>query len=504
MTGLIARGGMSAVYAAQDERLERAVAVKVLDANLAEDPAFVRRFQREAKAAARLSDPHVVAVFDEGEDDGLLFLVMELVPGRTLRSVIDAGGPMPAGEALALLDQILAALTAAHGAGLVHRDVKPENVLITPGGLAKVTDFGLARALADPQASGGGAGTFMGTAAYLAPEQAQSGSGDERSDVYSAGVLLFELVTGELPFTADTAYAMADRHVRESVPAPSSIEPSVPASVDSLVATATNKHPEDRYPDAASFATAVHGVQRTLGPVPVPGPGPGPGSAERASTADPDPGEAATEVVSPSTPPAIATEVIATASPAALPPADLAPVAPSPTRRAPVDRPGIEPARRGGRAIVVAVILVLAGVVGGLAWWFGTDEMVTVPDVSGQSIEQAGATLSSYGLTVQSGEQVFDELVPTGQIVTTDPPRGQRVVRGSALTAAISKGPAPIEIPSVIGQSTTDARKALEQAGFAVEVKKQFGFVMLDRVIAQSPGGGGTLPKGSTVTITIT
>src|SRR4051812_29734237 len=230
----LARGGMASVYLATDVRLERRVAVKVMHAALAEDPEFVARFNREARAAARLSHPDVVAVYDQGTDDGHVFLVMEFVPGATLRDVLRDHGPLSPAEAVAVMDHVLAALGAAHAAGLVHRDVKPENVLVTADGRVKVADFGLARAVAGASVTGDSSMMF-GTAAYVAPEQVTGGLADVRSDVYPAGVMLFELLTGAVPFAGDPPVAIAYRHVNEDVPPPSSVAPGIPAELDVVV-----------------------------------------------------------------------------------------------------------------------------------------------------------------------------------------------------------------------------------------------------------------------------
>src|SRR3954447_4539184 len=230
----LARGGMASVYLATDIRLERRVAVKVMHAALAEDPDSVARFNREARAAARLSHPAAVSVYDQGTDDGHVFLVMEYVAGATLREVLRDRSRLTAGEAVAVMDHVLAALGAAHAAGLVHRDIKPENVLVTPDGRVKVADFGLARAIAGTTLTGDD-GALLGTAAYVAPEQVRDGVADARSDVYSAGILFFELLTGTPPFSGDSAVNVAYRHMNEDVPAPSSRAPGIPAELDVVV-----------------------------------------------------------------------------------------------------------------------------------------------------------------------------------------------------------------------------------------------------------------------------
>src|SRR3954452_13282665 len=251
----LAHGGMSTVYVATDVRLGRRVAVRVMQPALAEDPEFVARFNREARAAARLSHPDVVAVYDQGADGAHVFLVMEYVPGSTLRDVIREKGRLSAGEAVAVMDHVLAALGAAHAAGLVHRDVKPENVLVTPDGRVKVTDFGLARAVAGSSVTGD-SGMMFGTAAYVAPEQVTGGVADVRSDVSSAGVLLFELLTGVVPFSGDTPVAVAYRHVNEDVPAPSTYVGGEPTELDSLVASATARDAARRPADARALTRA--------------------------------------------------------------------------------------------------------------------------------------------------------------------------------------------------------------------------------------------------------
>src|SRR5436190_391560 len=245
----LADGGMATVYLALDERLDREVAIKVMHDNLARDTTFVSRFRREARSAARLGHPNVVAVFDQGEDDSgndaLIFLVMEYVPGRTLRDVLSAEGPLTPRAALDLFDPILQAIAAAHDAGLIHRDVKPENVILREDGVVKVADFGLARAVTSATTTNA-SGTLLGTVAYLSPEQVERGIADARSDVYAAGLVLYEMLTGRKAFDGDSPIHVAYQHVHGSIPAPSSRVSSVPAELDALVALATSRDPDQR------------------------------------------------------------------------------------------------------------------------------------------------------------------------------------------------------------------------------------------------------------------
>ena len=260
----IARGGMATVHEAVDLRLDRPVAVKVMHEGLAADDEFVRRFQREARSAARLSDPHVTAVFDTGDDDGTLFLVMELVPGRTLRDLIRSESPVDPRRALALVEPVLTALAAAHRAGIVHRDVKPENVLLADDGRVKVADFGLSRAVnAETQHSATG-GVLIGTVSYLAPELVVDGTADARTDVYAAGVVLFELLTGSKPHQAENPIQVAYKHVHEDVPPPSTRVPGLPAYLDALVARATSREPALRPADAQVLLHQVRRVRLAL------------------------------------------------------------------------------------------------------------------------------------------------------------------------------------------------------------------------------------------------
>ncbi|MDX6206170.1 MAG: eukaryotic-like serine/threonine-protein kinase, partial [Frankiales bacterium] len=248
----IARGGMATVYRALDLRLDRPVAVKVMHPTLAEDADFVSRFTREAKSAARLSHPNVVAVFDQGSDGGVVFLVMEYIDGATLRDLLRERGRLSARQSLDVMAPVLAALEAAHGAGIVHRDIKPENVLIAVDGRIKVADFGLARAIADANLTAT-TGLLIGTAAYLAPEQIEHGTADPRTDLYAAGIMLYELLTGRPPYVGATPMAVVFKHVHEQVPAPSLVRPEVPRQIDALVLDATQREPADRPPTAGEL-----------------------------------------------------------------------------------------------------------------------------------------------------------------------------------------------------------------------------------------------------------
>ena len=262
VTARIAHGGMATVYQATDTRLDREVALKVMHAELARDEEFVRRFIGEAKSVARLSHQNVVAVFDQGADGPFLYLAMEYVPGRTLKELLRANGRFPPATALEIMAGVLDGLAAAHASGIVHRDVKPENVLVTADGRIKVADFGLARALS--AAGHTRAGLLIGTVAYVPPEQVTGGTTGPRGDVYSAGVMFFELLTGRLPFTGDTPLSIAYQHVNTDVPAPSAMAPGLPPAIDQLVLAATSRDPARRPADADEFLRAVRHVREGM------------------------------------------------------------------------------------------------------------------------------------------------------------------------------------------------------------------------------------------------
>ncbi|WP_181771041.1 protein kinase domain-containing protein, partial [Amycolatopsis pittospori] len=288
---LLARGGMSSVYRGVDTRLDRQVAIKIMDPRFADDRSFVERFEREARSAARLHHPHVVAVHDQGfdtpdgEESGRAFLVMELVDGGTLRELLAERGPLDVALALSITESVLSALAAAHAAGLVHRDVKPENVLIGRGGTAlsggvvKVGDFGLVRAIASAGTTS--SSVILGTVAYVSPEQVATGATTSSGDVYSAGILLYEMLTGRTPYVGDTALSVAYRHVNDDVPRPSELRQGIPPALDELLLRATRRDPSQRPADAAVFLAELNHLRTALGIPSVPVPVPLPADADR-------------------------------------------------------------------------------------------------------------------------------------------------------------------------------------------------------------------------------
>ena len=463
----LARGGMASVYLATDVRLDRRVAVKVMHGALAEDPDFVARFNREARAAARLSHPAVVSVYDQGSDDGHVFLVMEYVGGSTLRDVLRERGKLTPAEAVAVMDHVLAALGAAHAAGLVHRDVKPENVLITPDGRVKVADFGLARAVAGTTLTGDD-GMLLGTAAYVSPEQVRDGAADARSDVYSAGVLMFELLTGTVPFSADTPLSVAYKHLSDDVPAPSTRSAGIPTELDAVVTTATSREPAARYADGATMHTALGRARDTLGlhgVVPAP-PGDNTINLARATAAAP----------------AIATAAASSGSgqqTIALPTAG-------------DDDESREPRRW---PFVLAALLVLSLIAGVGGWWLAVGRYTHAPNVVQLTYTQAAAKLDHAGLHAQRGSDTFSDSIAAGHVVSQDPGSGDRVHRGATITLHLSRGPATVQVPDVSGEKVHAATVALRKANLRVARQDEAysNIVAAGRVIRTNPKAGETV-----------
>jgi beta-lactam-binding protein with PASTA domain/serine/threonine protein kinase len=513
----IARGGMATVYEANDLRLDRTVAVKVMHPGLGDDDEFAARFVAEARSAAKLSHPNVVAVFDQGNDDGTVFLAMELIPGHTLRDTIGKEAPLSTARALALLEPVVSALAAAHRAGLVHRDVKPENVLISDDGRIKVADFGLAKAMsATTQHTA--TGVLIGTVSYVAPELVLEGRSDARADVYAVGVILYELLTGKKPHEGETPIQVAYKHVHEDVPPPSGLAPSVPDYVDALVARATARDREQRPADAGVLLHHLRRVKqavaagvrsdrdlvddlmprRTLDTTEfLTRQGPTPGAVPQESWSGSDdsdleallgPRGESTTTISRQRVPTTVTE-----RPRPVPPP------------APPPRPAPRTRRRRRGPILLVLALLLAGAVGGGAWYFGYARYTTTPAVLKLSESEAKAKLEAAGLDVKVGEARYSDTVDKGLVVSTDPSAGKRVLKGTDVTITVSLGRAVGQLPKLTGITLDEAQDRIvsHNMAFGKATEKFSETVPEGIVISSDPKEGSTLRFGTVVDLVV-
>jgi beta-lactam-binding protein with PASTA domain/predicted Ser/Thr protein kinase len=453
----IGSGGMADVWLAEDTELDRNVAIKILHDRFAQDGEFVQRFQREAQAAAGLQHPNVVGIFDRGAFDGTYFIAMEYVDGPSLKDLVKGG--MSPKDAIDFTRQILNAARFAHRKGIIHRDLKPQNVLIDDEGRARVADFGIARGGENSDITA--TGSVIGTAQYLSPEQAQGKPTTPRSDIYSIGVILYEALTGRVPFEGDSAVAVALKQVSEAPRRPSAINPDIPPALDAVVMRALAKDPDARFKDADAFLKALD-------------------AAERA----------------PDTPRAQDTAAYAAVSP-----------------EGETDIPGDEEAeyedygparRRRWRWFVVA--LLVAGVAALVAYALTRPSDLAVPDVIGQNVDQANQVLDSKGFNVAI--KAVPSGAPRNQVVEQDPiptdRGGGKAEEGSTVTLSVSSGPAIVSVPTVANLSEAEARKRLENAGFKVNTQEQFSkSVPRGLVIGTSPPAGTQLSTAQAVTLLI-
>ena len=552
LLSLIASGGMGSIYSALDTRLDRSVAVKIMHPHLAQDEEFVSRFIKEAKAAAALSHPNIVNVQDQGWNTGgvpAVFIVMELVEGATLRDYLDEQGALGVESALRYLVPILSALAAAHERGIVHRDIKPENILISKEGRVKVADFGLARGALLGNTMTGESSIILGSVSYLSPEQVQRGIADERSDVYATAIVAFEMLTGKKPFEGETPIQIAYKHVNEKVPAPSTINSKVPATLDALIQRASDTDPDKRPANAGEFLSALREIQSAL---------------------DPSRKQMSLELDLP--PAALQSKVrkkgrgVTGKSP--IPSARVEPVAPpeitARTRR--------KTSRRVQRNRAIALLLVIALIAGGWYLKTGPGARIVVPSLAGMKVAAATAQLKAVGLVGEVDKEVFNEeinkgliiesrpagggrikahgivkyilskgperyvipnlqgesptaaiailtkdplkvgnqtelfdpKIPVGQVIGTDPKAGSSVTRDSVINILISKGQEQVVLNSYVGKIGEQALNELTDAGFNVSTKYVSSeTVPLGAVISQSPDGGGSQGKGAAVALVI-
>ncbi|WP_430869072.1 Stk1 family PASTA domain-containing Ser/Thr kinase [Demequina aurantiaca] len=494
----IGAGGMATVYLAFDKRLERLVALKVMRAGLGSDldsSEFTARFRREAKAAARLTHPGMVRVYDQGIDGEISYLTMEYVEGENLRQRMNHEGCLTLGEALTVTEGVLDALAAAHRQDLVHRDIKPENVLLDEEGRTKVADFGLARAVTEVTSTS--TGTIMGTVAYLGPELVSRGTQDARTDIYAAGILLYEMVTGHQPFTGDSAIEVASRHVHEDVPAPSESVPWLPPEFDALVAQLVARDPDDRPMNGAAAVTMVRQA-RSLIDDPTLDRRADPPSGAILLTGDDDD---ATTVFDPA--PAGATVVL----PIGLGESAFAPVSVGAEmiEDDPEAREPVAPQRRGlwWSGAILAAILVLGGVA---FWWYnsvGPGAFTTVPAVAGTQ-QDAEQVLEAVGLVTETEFQ-FDDDIADGTVIATDPAGQTQVPNGALITIIVSKGPEMTAVPALVGSNQDDATAAITEAGFEVgeTEEKPSDTVPKGEVLSQDPESGETVRHDSAISLTV-
>ena len=517
-------GGMSEVHRGRDTVLGRDVAVKIMRPELARDENFYQRFRREAQNSASLNHPSIVAIYDQGEEatpDGALpYIVMEIVEGDTLRDIVKMDGPMDVDRALGVMADVCGALDFSHKKGIIHRDVKPANIMISRDGAVKVMDFGIARAVSDSTSSLTTTSSVLGTAQYLSPEQARGETVDARSDLYSAGCVLYEMVAGEPPFTGESPVAVAYQHVRETPRPPSAVNPQISRYVDAVVMQAMAKNPENRYASAGDMRTDLLAVltggrpsaplvlsddeldqdQRPDAPHGFTGAGYGSGRSDWSS-----PSEAPTEAhdlaaVSGGTAGAGAASAAASATPG-----------PGRARH----RGDADGGRRRPRAVTIALAaLLVLGMIAGVSIWVAGNggngftqqqQEVTIPEVAQRPVEEVVEELTALGLEPVQVPQT-DPQIPVGHVISSDPIAGKRLAVGSEISLVVSTGKPVLSVPNVMGMSPVDARRALEEAGFQVVPENEARPSTAedqDKVVDTDPAPGAQVPSDRPVRLTV-
>ena len=483
-------GGMSEVHLARDIRLSRDVAIKVLRQDLARDPTFYERFKREAQNAAALNHPAIVAVYDTGEaetpEGPLPYIVMEYVEGDTLRDIVRGEGPMPLRRAMEVIADVCSALDFSHRNGIIHRDIKPANIMINRAGAVKVMDFGIARAIADAANPMTQTSAVIGTAQYLSPEQAQAIGVDARSDVYSLGCVLFEILTGRPPFVGDSPIAVAYQHVREEPPVPSTVNPNITTELDSVILEALSKNPDNRYQSAAEMRSdlvRVLGGQRPTAPAVLP-------EEDRTDLIN------ASGAGAPPPPPAGRRNGPREVS--------------SGAGRHHADRPRVGSGRWIGRSLLA---LLLVAVVGGIGVWLwqqqssggGGAQQIAVPDVVAQPAETARAQLTAAGLNYDITQKP-DPQIAAGSVIATRPLAGASVDPGTTVSIDVSTGPAQVSVPDLSGLSRSAAETELTDIGLTLAPQVDTTASSLgqrDQVIRQTPAAGSAVNPGSAVRIVL-
>lgn len=506
LSRLIAAGGMASIYVAMDTRLDRTVAVKIMHPHLAKDEEFVNRFIREAKAAAALSHPNIVAISDQGWNEGgspAVFIVMEYVEGFTLRELLHERGSLTPDEVLRYMIPIVSALAQAHGRGIVHRDIKPENILISKEGRVKLADFGLARGADLGSTMTVESSVVLGSVSYLSPEQVQRGISDARSDIYSVGVVLFELLTGRKPYEGESPIQIAYKHVNERIPAPSTLRKELPASLDAIVNKATSPNPDQRQRDAAILLNELRAAQVEIDPlkrqlsleldIPVISPKTSNKQYKRESkkvsenksrrlSGEVRIGNAVVDRVRTLTEP-IMKEIEPTESTAQI------------RRRA---------SKRVIRNRFIALVLILT-IGSGAAWYELIGSKISIPSIAGLSQSDALGTLNPLGIKLSIVAKAFSEDIPAGKIISSDPGGGGHLRKGESVRATLSKGPERISVPVIAGMTPDAATSAIVAAGLKVGTTTQSFSTTISNgmVIDADPVAGSPVRRNSIVNLVI-
>ncbi len=481
---IVASGGMATIYAATDLRLDRTIAVKIMHPHLAQDEKFVERFIREAKAAASLSHPNIVAVLDQGWNQGgtpCVFIVMELVEGSTLRDYLFEQGPASVEQTLQMLMPVASALAAAHKIGIVHRDIKPENILVSKEGRIKIADFGLARGALLGTTLTAESSVILGSVSYLSPEQVQRGIADSRSDIYSLGIVLFELLTGTKPYQGEDPVQIAIRHVNDRVPAPSSINPAVPKEIDELVLSATDVNPDKRPKDGAEFFDQLRALSEKidprkrqlsleldLPPMPIKQPIRGKESRKKLKSYKT---ESESSMKRESTTKTSKKKVSARV--------------------------------RRNRRVALGVLII--GFLGAWYTFLGPGSKIVVPSLAGLTVNEAKKDLSELGLTLRIGSEEFSEDIPEGRIIKSDPAGGGRISENGEVIVFTSKGKERILVPSLLGLSSEDAQKLIEKNNlFVGEISEEFSSDFAKGLIIRTiPANGERVKRDTQVSLVV-